>query len=157
MASGDQINTWALRHKVRGWLGVFASDTLPAHVPQTPWSLVVNYQQHTQPGDHWVSAMGSHGRAFWFSSFGLKPDAADGILGDRTSFREWLRRVAPLGWQHNRIQLQSLAGDECGRYAVYACKVRGGPMESPGAYTWASRDLEQNDAVIKQLVKLAPG
>lgn len=154
MSSSLQLDSWARQNRVRGWLGVFASDTLPNHVPQTPWSLVVNYQRHTQPGDHWVAAMGSHNRAFWFSSFGLQPDEADGILGDKTQFRKWLRRIAPLGWRYNTIQLQSLQGDECGRYAVYACKYRGGPMEASASYPWVSGDLERNDSMVKRLVQL---
>lgn len=155
MASSEQIGDWAEKNKVRGWLGVFSADTLPRSVPQLPWSLVVNYQGHDEPGDHWVSAMGSHGRAYYFSSFGLKPDAADVILGDRTRFRAWLNRIAPRGWRHNTVPLQSSLGDTCGRWAIYACKVRGGPREVPAAYAWTSRDRVANDSRIKQLVRFS--
>ena len=156
MASSEQIDAWARKHRVRGWLGARPADELPAHVPQTPWSLVVNYQGHDHPGDHWVAAMGSHGRAYWFSSFGLPPDGADVILGDRTQFRRWLSRVAPRGWKHNEVPLQSLEGDTCSKWGVYACKVRGGPRGVPAAYGWCGRDRKRNDAGVSRVVRFLP-
>lgn len=154
MSTSEQLDMWAKKNKVRGWLGVFSADTLPRHVPQTPWSLVVNYENHNEPGDHWVAAMGSHGRAYYFSSFALPPDGADGTLGDRTRFRSWLSRIAPRGWRYNRVPLQSMQGDTCGLWSVYACKVRGGPCEVPAAYAWASTDRAESDRRIAKLVRL---
>lgn len=156
MASSTQLEQWAKSNRVVGFLGVFPADELPPRVPQGPWSLVVNYEGHKLPGDHWVGCIGSHGRAVWCSSFGLPPDGADLILRDDTHFKMWLRGVAPHGWTYNKIQMQSLTGDACGEYSVYACKVRGGPLQNPEAYQWVSKNRKRNDAEIKKLVRLKP-
>lgn len=84
MSSSVQLERWAAKHRIPGFLGVFAADTLPRSVPQQPWSLIVNYEGHTEPGDHWVACIGSHGRALWCSSYGFPPDEpADVLLGDK--------------------------------------------------------------------------
>jgi len=153
MSSGNQISTWARKNQVQGFLGVFASDELPASVPSKPWSLVCNYQNHASPGDHWCAAFGAGGRSYWFSSFGLLPDVADLILGDKTWFRGWLNSVSPKGWQHNTVPLQSLTGDTCGNWSVYACKVRGGPQQRPKEYGFVGSNKKKNDLAISKLVR----
>ena len=153
MSSGNQISTWARKNQVQGFLGVFASDELPASVPSKPWSLVCNYQNHASPGDHWTATFGAGGRSYWFSSFGLPPDGADSILGDKTSFRQWLNSVSPKGWTYNKEPLQSLTGDTCGNWSVYACKVRGGPRQRPKEYGFVGSNKKKNDLAIMKLVR----
>jgi len=156
MSSNVQIDAWAKKKHVRGWLGVFASDELPERVPATPWSLVVNYQDHFHPGDHWCSAWGSNGRAYWFSSYGLAPDGADPLLGDVTHFRRWLSRIAQRGWDYNKVQVQNYVpgSDACGQFSLWACHTRSGPKENPAAWSWASRNYWRNDRLVKELVRL---
>ena len=155
MSTTSQIAAWAIKNKVPGWLGVFSADRLPTTVPLKPWALVVNYQGHTEPGDHWVGAFGMSNRAYWFSSYGLPPDhPTDELLGDTTYFKAWLNKIASKGWKSNHIGVQSFSSesDSCGQYSVYACKVRGGPLETPGAWSWISTNKLLNDRRVKQIV-----
>ena len=156
MSSSTQLVEWAKQHGIKRFMGVFAADTLPVAVPLEPWSLIVNYQGHTEAGDHWVACIGGEGRAQYISSYGLAPDAADSILGDTTHFARWLNKIAPKGWDYNRVGMQSYAvsSDVCGQYSLWACKHRGGPTLRPEAWSWITSNRRQNDATIKRLVKL---
>lgn len=156
MSSSVQLEAWAAKHRIPGFLGVFAADALPRSVPQQPWSLIVNYEGHTEPGDHWVACIGSHGRVLWCSSYGFPPDEpADMLLGDKTHFKSWLRSIAPHGWQYQRYGMQSFSpsSDACGEYALWFCKSRGGPAQNPAAWFFVSkRNRDKNDMTIKKMV-----
>lgn len=156
MSSDKQLEKWAAKHRIPGFLGVFAADTLPRSVPQKSWSLIVNYQGHTEPGDHWVACIGGHGRALWCSSYGLPPDGADVLLGDKTHFRDWLKQIAPHGWTYNKTSMQSYgpASDACGEYALWFCASRGGPVQNRVAWHFITKNRRENDVAIKKIVTL---
>lgn len=141
MSSSIELVRWAAKHHIPGFLGVFAADTLPRSVPQQPWSLIVNYEGHTEPGDHWDACIGSHGRALWCSSYGFPPDEpADMLLGDK---------------QYQRYGMQSFSptSDACGEYALWFCKSRRGPAQNPAAWHFVSRrNRDKNDTTIKKKV-----
>lgn len=57
--------------------GVFASDLLPTKIDNRPCYLVLNTQDHTREGEHWVVMIiedGEEGRSNFFDSYGHEPD-----------------------------------------------------------------------------------
>ena len=155
MSSAAQIEKWCESRVPGAWLGVFSSDTLPSKVPRNErWALVANYDPKDKPGSHWIAMTGQHKRAYYFSSYALKPDEADPLLNDTTHFRDWLNKVAPKGWIRNKVPLQSYdkGSDACGEYSCWAA-VNGGPLQNPEKWSWASSDRKRNDRIVKALVK----
>lgn len=147
----------AVLRGVKGFRGVFASDTLP-YTLRRGESVVVNFDPADRPGSHWVAMLhAKDGSGLYFDSFGQEPDAEDGILGDRTHFRAWLglHTSKPLRWNHT--DLQSLYSNTCGEWAATFVLIGALPQDRAAAKYW--RPLQRGsafarDARIKQLLGL---
>lgn len=68
--NSDQIAR--LLSHIPNFLGVFASDSLPAYIP-FDFSLVVNTDPSDKPGLHWQAIIVQNGIAYFFCSFGGIP------------------------------------------------------------------------------------
>ena len=90
------------------------------------------------------------GKAQWFDSYGMKPDASDLILNDKTNFTTYLKRYSDK-IDYNKIDYQQMESDVCGLYACYFC-LYGLPENNIKAWNWASDNKKQNDAQIERLV-----
>ena len=91
-----------------------------------------------------------NGKAQWFDSYWMKPDASDLILNDKTNFTTYLKRYSDK-IDHNKIDYQQMDSDVCGLYACYFC-LYGLPENNIKAWNWASDNKKQNDAQIERLV-----
>ena len=110
---------------VPGFLGVFASNMLPATVrPRSGGSsLIVNYSPESSGGTHWV-AMGrlqdtTGAPAEYFDSFGEPPDGDDTVLAVRNKFREYLLANSRGAVMWNPFDLQGVKSNVCGQYAGF--------------------------------------
>lgn len=159
--SGAQLTQWCKDHNVRGFLGVYCSDNLPVLINPVSSCLIVNHSPCASPsgGSHWLACRIEGHRAQWFDSFGLPPDAPleNKYMGSPSDpppqFMKWLLKSGVRDVQYNDKDLQSLTSDVCGLYASYFCKY-GLPENNKRAWSFLSANKTQNDAVIKQLVRV---
>jgi hypothetical protein len=159
--TGAQLNEWCRRHKVKGFLGVFCSDTLPKLWAPGDVCLIVNHSPCDSPsgGSHWLACRIQGVRAEWFDSFGQPPDSPleNSLMGSPTDpppqFRRWLddSGVTSVRWQDR--DLQAVTSDVCGLYASYFCK-HGAPKQNPKAWSWLTGDPTRNDQHIRRLVRV---
>ena len=98
------------------FLIVYARDRLPVNIPNSPCLLVVNSQDHTQPGEHRLAMYFDPANEYgeYFDSFGEPPPP---------SFAMYMLRHA----KHIKCsdkQLQSVVSMFCGHYVVLYCAFR---------------------------------
>jgi hypothetical protein len=107
-----QIDRWAKRQGIRGWLGVFSHDTLPPSLSKTRYQcLVMNLADRAAPGTHWVCIVNDPRQQScveYYDPFGLPPDART-VRCMKTCGR-------PI--RYNSSQLQSLSSEACGHFCM---------------------------------------
>lgn len=142
-----------------GFRGVFSSDMLPGTF-RPGECLIANYDPSGKPGSHWIAMMlKPGGEALYFDSFGMKPDAEDNILHDRTRFGEWLRRHAgrirrdPFV-RHNKVDLQSLASNACGDWSAFFCMAGALPEDKGAGKFWRPMMVGDANARDRRVVKV---
>jgi hypothetical protein len=93
---------------VKSFMGAFPSDLLP-HSITMPTTVIVNTDNHTEPGAHWLAIRLEHrcSTAFYFDSYGLAPDIPD--------IQSFLRRNCRV-MNYNTTQLQDPLSTVCGKY-----------------------------------------
>ena len=134
MTSSVQL-TDALRN-VKGFRGVFASDTLPDTF-RPGESLIVNYDPLGRPGSHWVAMKHApSGEGLYFDSFGQPPDSEDIILHDQTHLGAWLchHTSKPMRWNHDDLQAPS--SKTCGDWAATFILAGALPQDRADSKIW---------------------
>ena len=103
--------------------GVFARDRLPLNVSK-PALLVVNTDDSSEPGEHWVSVYtGVNNKAIFFNSFGLpplSPEVIDFVARNATSL------------QYCNVVLQDAFSETCGYFCIAFGRhvAKGGTLSS---------------------------
>jgi hypothetical protein len=72
-ASGDELDKHARRLRVRGWRGCYPRDQIPAYEPGR--ACIVNLDDATGAGTHWVAIRDVDDASLFFDSYGLPPPA----------------------------------------------------------------------------------
>lgn len=89
--------------------GVYAKDKLPKMVQKYPAAYVVNLDDSSLPGSHWVLVYISKDRTGeYFDSYGNSPPKEIRRFLDRNSIQ----------WTHNKRRIQSLSTTVCGAYCI---------------------------------------
>ena len=137
MMNTQQID-YIIRRHVRGFDGVFSSNTLP---PDNPRLLVANTQPSDQPGEHWISIyVDRNGDGKYFDSFSRPPSR---------NFKDYLDKHCK-SWTYNSTQLQSIASKLCGQYCVVWCIfIR---KKADLCNLLSSSDTGLNDSIISHIV-----
>jgi len=120
---------------------VCASDQLPNRVVTYPYGLILNTQESSRPGKHWVSIwIQSDQKSEFFDSFGLGPSTY--------GFDTFLQRVSKR-YSYNGEVLQSANSDTCGLYALFyiLLKVRDYQMSDILNY-FSKDDTLMNDLFL---------
>ena len=58
----------------RGFLGVYASDTIPRFPKQSQAYCIINTDTHSEPGSHWLGVAKRGQHVYLYDSFGRAPD-----------------------------------------------------------------------------------
>lgn len=153
MTTNLQLDTYMKKQKktYAPFIGVFPSDQLPA-TNKSNFSLITNYDPSFKQGSHWVALAVRDGKAYWFDSYGMKPDADDLILSDDTNYTAYLKKYSH-DIIYNHIDLQSLGTEVCGLYACYFC-IHGLPAKNKEAWKMFTKNTEMNDKRIQKLVSV---
>jgi len=119
------------------FLGVFASDKLPATIHHRPACLIANTDPAHMSGQHWV-AIYFGATCEYFDSYGLPP-IGPAMIYPITSY--------------NPYCLQDLDTNVCGEYCVYFLmkRVQGHTMDSIINYLRSRR--ESNDSIVKTYIR----
>ena len=109
---------------------------------RTPRIFVVNTQNSTQTGDHWLGVVLAADESILFDSFGFPPRLYNDIAYAAS-------RHAPL--TTTSITLQDVGSDVCGDYCVAFCLAasRSVPLDAFVDY-WESKD--DRDATVRRMV-----
>lgn len=153
MSKTADLARWCVRHRVPHYRGVVGSDGLPSVLPTNAF-FIVNYQKTSEPGDHWVAFRKNGTHVDWFDSYGLKPDADDLVLHDKTRFRSYLRSHGVKTIKSNNWDLQQLQSEVCGHYACWFGLAGLPSATNPMWNGFTPNDQARNDVLIKRLVKL---
>lgn len=154
MTSNVQLDNYIKKQKktFAPFVGVFPSDKLPNVDKGQDFCLITNYDPSTKNGSHWVALAIKGNKAYWFDSYGIKPDGDDLILNDKTKYLPYLTKYSN-DIIYNHIDLQALESEVCGLYACYFC-IHGLPARNKEAWKMFSQNTQLNDKKIKVLVRV---
>jgi len=68
-------------------------------------------------------------------------------------FQDWLKKMGVDKVSYNERDIQSVTSDVCGLYACYFA-LHGLPELNPKPWSWLTRNVSNNDAVVRTLVKV---
>ena len=114
MTSGRQIYRALKGEKLSRdqFLGVFAADKLPSVIDAKPAGLVVNTDNASDPGEHWVAMyFPADGPAEFFDSYGSESEAYN-------QFAHYLSSNAPSVVRSYKC-LQNPLTSACGQYCIF--------------------------------------
>jgi hypothetical protein len=123
---------------------VLSSDQLPS-VITSPSLYIVNSEDHTLPGEHWLAIYKIHDKVEFFDSLGNTPDYYN---------INWLKIIA-----NNALELeindriQNYDTNTCGKYCVFYAllRARDWTMEEIVQLFYAN-DLRKNEEIINKLI-----
>ncbi|GIY37616.1 hypothetical protein CDAR_125921 [Caerostris darwini] len=110
--NGNQIHFILSRDSTTSpfFKGVYASDKNTFH-KRKKYAFVVNSDESSEPGSHWLAFYCENGCIEFFDSFGNPPDFYD------PRFHEITLRYPTVCW--NSTPLQNLTSNVCGMYCTY--------------------------------------
>ena len=101
---------------VQHFLGTYPFDLLPPKPRTVDFSLVINTDKSTLPGDHWLVLLRKDSTVYFIDSYGRN-------YNDFTFEKDFTNTVKKyVGDEkihHNKIWLQRLTSNVCGMYCVY--------------------------------------
>ena len=104
-------------------------------------AVIVNNQDHTQGGQHWLSLYKREDGIYEFwDSFGLPPSAYDLIKK-----HAFLRRAKII---YHTKSIQSILSNFCGLYAIYYLKKRYRGYDMNQIVSMFGENVEINDSII---------
>ena len=144
------MNTLQIDDKISvpGFLGAFAYDELPEK-NQDNFSLVINTEVGSKPGDHWVALIKKEQQLFFLDSYGRNVKDSTFPSGFTTAI---LKYIGNSKWKFNSRWLQQLTSNTCGEYCVYFIEELG-KRSLDRALAIFSDNLAENDRTVVEYVK----
>lgn len=128
------------------FLGVFASNTLPIKVYQYPFSLVVNTDPNTEPGEHWLAIFArNRNEVIVFDSFGMQLC--------NSYIVKFLNRNR-LDFDVTAKRYQSYFENTCGNHVVYFIDNQSKNYGITAIDKTYTGNPKANDILVKWYVKL---
>ena len=134
----------ALQGLTAATIGVYAADRIPK-ILTPPTAIVVNTDDHTKPGTHWVAIYIDHARfGTYFDSYGFPPSSKYHVDCIKRNCKNFC-------W--NSRELQSIDSTCCGQYTItflyYMC--RGNSLNK--FLQLFTHDTRRNDALAVNLFR----
>lgn len=128
---------------VKNFKGTYCRDQLPI-MPKKPFSLVINTDPCSEPGEHWVAIIVNKDKTGeYFDSFGLPPLHKD--------LWEYMENQCPSGWIFNQFTFQSLGSDTCGNYCILYIKSISKGYKYIDFLSIFTKNTIFNDKIVKSL------
>ena len=99
-----------------GFLGAFAYDKIPIKPDSEAFSVILNTDRETEPGDHWIALIYKHPYFYFCDSYGRtfrNPTFSSAFSDTIKSF------IGKTANRRNTKFLQQLTSNVCGDYCVY--------------------------------------
>ena len=126
--------------------GVFAADTLPSNISSLPKFLIVNSDDQSGPGQHWLGLyIPEQGPSEFFDSLGFSPKQY------LASFERFLINHGPQYIFSNK-RLQNYGSDTCGLFVLYYVILRCKGYNMQDIVNNFSSNLAQNDILASHFV-----
>ena len=136
-----------LKH-VEGFLGAFPYDKIPKSRKKF-YSMIVNTEPDSEPGDHWLVLVYRRGRFWFLDSFGRDYNNFTFSIAFQNTIRNY---IAGRPHVFNRKLLQQFTSNACGFYACYFVHMfskRSLPTNLVSNFT---DNLKRNDMYVRDYV-----
>lgn len=145
-----EINSILTRHwsSRSTFLGTFPCDKLPTNIGQSVFGLVVNTEDHTQPGGHWLAIYSSSllEPVEYFDSYGNEPT--------NKYIKDFIQNTPNRLQQHSGKQVQQVFSASCGLHCVYYLVNRCmGIAYQDILNTYSNTKLSENDNMVNAFCK----
>jgi len=141
----DELNIINNLSKVKNFIGVFSRDELHFKYPY-PLSIVVNTEDSSHPGSHWVAIyIDENGYGEYFDSYGFPPMHQEFIW--------FLENNSTKSHFYNKKFLQCLTCITCGHYCIAYIKMRSNGNTYFDFIKLFTNNQLINDKIIKKFVK----
>ena len=144
MTTSTQIQKYLLYEK--DFLGCFPCDTLPPFPKKLPKTLIINTDNSSESGDHWVGLVLTKQTCFYFDSYGV------GIL-DANILNYIIEHY--LTYIYSVKQIQGVSSEKCGQFCIaFVTHVRSVKDYNFFLDKFDGRKgkLSQNDVVVDRMI-----
>ena len=145
------MNTLELDKKISasGFLGAFPYDEIPPKPDSKLFSLIINIDPSTAPGEHWTALFYKEPSLYFFDSYGR--DFKDATLPK--SFSDKIKDyIGDTKYKYNTMWLQPLTTNTCGNFCVYFIEEMTKNRFSK-VFEIFTKDLRKNDLYVRKYVK----
>ena len=144
------ISTLEIDEKLKtvpNFLGAYAYDELPEK-PTGDFSIIVNTEPGTEPGDHWIPIICQNNIVYFVDSFGRAP--TNPLFSKE--FKETIRTfISGYKRRWNNRMIQYIFSNVCGEYSIYFIRE----MQTKTMFDVLSIfgvDLRRNDSLVVEIV-----
>ena len=142
MTSSLYIESYLAEEK--HFLGCFPKDKLPTFPKQFPKSLIINTDDSSKPGEHWVALVLYRRKCFYFDSFGL-PIVDQCII-------KFLKRYQKVTYSSTCIQ--DVTSNQCGQFCIaFIHNVNSKISYSKFVNMFNVVNLKYNDNIVNDSLK----
>ena len=126
------------------FLGCFPKNKLPPFPSQFPKSLIVNTDEASKPGKHWVALVLTNKKCFYFDSFGL-PIVDFQIL----RFLKGYEKVS-----YSNTCIQDVKSNKCGEFCIaFLQNVKSKKSYMEFVNKFDVFNLKLNDEIVNYILK----
>ena len=127
------------------FLGCFPHDMLPPFPNKFPRSLIINTDDSSKSGDHWVGLVLNKNKCYYFDSFGV-PILEKNII----NFLNHRYRTATV----NNVCIQDTFSNLCGNFTIaFVSLVRNEGQYKKFISIFDPQNLRKNDEIILKLLR----
>ena len=126
------------------FLGCFPKNKLPPFPSQFPKSLIVNTDEASKPGEHWVALVLTNKKCFYFDSFGLP------IVDFQISrFLKGYEKVS-----YSNTCIQDVKSNKCGEFCIaFLQNVKSKKSYMEFVNKFDVFNLKLNDEIVNYILK----
>ena len=144
------MDTTQLDQKITapGFLGAFPYDQMPPKPDSEVFSIILNTDPETEPGDHWIALVYKTPYFYFCDSYGRTLHDSTFPSALSTTVKNFIGKT---GHESNTKFLQQLTSNVCGDYCVYFIQEM---AKTSFARTMRvfSTNLKSNDRFVKNYV-----
>ena len=132
-----------MRHIV-DFKGAHPCDMIPRGL-KPPYSIIINTDNGSKPGEHWIALRVVKGKVYFLDSFGRRFDDESFPADFRRIINRMTRRKDVI---FNNKLIQNITSNACGYYAIYfldGMSMKKRPKRLLKTFT---KDLKKNDAIV---------
>lgn len=124
------------------FVGTFAIDRLPTKRPKLPYSMVINYDEASAPGSHWVAIYADRKSTHFHDSLGLTP-----MKIEIPAFLD------PVEYTASVKSIQHPRSTTCGHHAIAFIVSRAQGMTAREFLARFGEDKRSNDMMVRRFVE----